>query len=214
MRSLWCVLLVILFAAQSGGAADKDTNDPNDKIPSKWDIKIKDPNDPNSLIRTKWKAILSVLHENTLSQELKKREIRKIVAPIFDFPLMAKLVLGRKHWPKLNPEQCERFTRLFSKKLRDSYVDKISLYTDEEGLVKPALRKAKSVHIPMDLISNDKTTAILYKIRKVERGWKIFDVEVQGVSVILTYKSQFDDILRKDTVEELLARLEKKSAAR
>jgi len=84
----------------------------------------------------------------------KKREIRKIVAPIFDFPLMAKLVLGRRHWHKLNPEQCERFTRLFSKKLRDSYVDKISLYTDEEGLVKPALRKAKSVHIPMDLISN------------------------------------------------------------
>jgi phospholipid transport system substrate-binding protein len=50
---------------------------------------------------------------------------------------------------------------------------------------------------------------VLYKLRKVRKRWKIYDVEIQGVSILLTYRSQFDDILRNGSVEELLARLEK-----
>jgi phospholipid transport system substrate-binding protein len=49
----------------------------------------------------------------------------------------------------------------------------------------------------------------LYKLRKVQKAWKIYDVEIQGVSVLLTYRSQFDEILSHGTVKELLSRLEK-----
>ena len=61
----------------------------------------------------------------------------------------------------------------------------------------------------MELISKDKKVTIIHKMRKVGKKWKIYDVDIQGVSILLTYRSQFDDILRKGTVEDLLSQLEK-----
>jgi len=80
-------------------------------------------------------------------------------------------------------------------------------------LYKPAVQKKKNViYLPTQLTSEDKEVAILYKFRKMDppqAGWKIYDVEIQGVSILLTYRSQFDDILRRGTVKDLLSRLEK-----
>src|SRR4030042_4173081 len=127
MKTLWPVLLICLAAALSVNvapttleagdkapdngkepartnpdAAARDPNDPNDLWWKKWDIIAKDPNDPNELLRTKWDALARVLQNKDLDQKTKEKIIDKIVSPIFDFPLMAMLTLGRRtHWPKL-----------------------------------------------------------------------------------------------------------------
>jgi len=194
MRSLWCVLLVFLVAGQVANAADKD------------------PNDPNELLRTKFNAVISVLQNKDIDQKAKERQISEIVVPIFDFPLMAKLSLGRKHWPKLTTPQREKFTELFVERLKASYREKIMLYTEEKVVFKPTVQKKKTTHIPVELVSKDKKVAMLYKLRKVDERWKIYDVEIEGVSVLLTYRSQFDDILRFGTVEDLLSQMEKPPA--
>lgn len=194
MRSLWCVLLVFLVAGQVANAADKD------------------PNDPNELLRTKFDAVISVLQNKDIDQKAKERQISEIVVPIFDFPLMAKLSLGRKHWPKLTTPQREKFTELFVERLKASYREKIMLYTEEKVVFKPTVQKKKTTHIPVELVSKDKRVAMLYKLRKVDERWKIYDVEIEGVSLLLTYRSQFDDILRSSTVEDLLSQLEKPPA--
>ena len=83
---------------------------------------------------------------------------------------------------------------------------------DEKAYFKPILQKKKNIiYIPMQLTSKEKETAILYKLRKADKYWKIYDVEIQGVSILLTYRSQFDDILRRGTVKDLLSQLEKPS---
>ena len=230
MKSIWCALLVVLVAGQGVDAGDRDPNDPNELLRaksgavvedpndpnelllSKWDAVVKDPNDPNELVRAKWDAVVKVLQAKDLDKKVKERLISKIVSPMFDFPLMAKLVLGRRHWPKLTTPQREKFTRLFTERLRTSYLEKIKLYTDEKASLKPAVQKKTTIYIPMQLLSKDKKIAILYKLRKVDKRWKIYDVEIQGVSILLTYRSQFDDILRRDTVTDLLSRLEKRPA--
>ncbi len=194
IRSLWCAIFVFLVAGQAVRANDKD------------------PNDPNELVRDKWNAVISVLQNKEIDQKDKESRIDKIVSPIFDFSLMAKLALGRKHWPKLTPPQREKFTLLFAKRLKVSYAEKISLYTDEKVLVKSAVKKKKTVHITMELVSNEKTVDMLYKLRKADQRWKIYDVQIQGVSILLTYRSQFDDILNNGSVEDLLARLAKPPA--
>ena len=196
---LWllCASLVFLVACQVVNADNRDPNDPND------------PNDPEELLHNKWDAIVSILQNKDIDQKDKEIQIGKIVTPIFDFPLMAKLVLGRKHWPKFTPPQREKFTRLFTERLKKSYREKIALYKDEKVLFKPKVQKKKTTYIPMELRYEDKKVAILYKLRKVAKRWKIYDVEIQGVSILLTYRSQFDEILRHGTVEDLLSRLEK-----
>ena len=85
----------------------------------------------------------------------------------------------------------------------------MALYKDEKVLFKPTVQKKKTIYIPMELRYEDKKVAMLYKLRKVDKRWKIYDVEIQGVSIILTYRSQFDEILRRGTVKDLLSRLEK-----
>ena len=193
MKIHWSVLLVLLFASQSVDADNKY------------------PNDPNELLRINWDAVIKVLQTKDIDQKLKEKVIDKIISPIFDFTLMGKLALGRTHWPKLTQPQRKKFIQLFAKRLKDSYREKISLYTDEKALLNPAIRKKKAIFIPMQLMSKDKKIDILYKLRKVDKCWKIYDVEIQGVSIILTYRSQFNDILHKGTVEDIFSQLEKPS---
>ncbi len=209
MRNLWGVLAILLIAAPALHAQSQDPNstgrhaaDPNY------------PTDPNELLRLKWDAVISVLRNTDIDQKEKEKRINKAVNPIFDFPLMAKLALGKKHWPQLTPPQQERFTQLFIQRLRTSYREKVSFYTDEKVQFKPAIQKDKTIcYIPMELISKDKKAIILHKLRKGDdKRWKVYDVEIQGVSILLTYRSQFDDILQKGTVEDLLARLEESLA--
>jgi len=194
---LLCAGLVFLAACQVVHADNKDPNDTND------------PNDPKELLQNKWDAVASILQKKDIEQKDKEKQISKVLSPIFDFPLMAKLALGKKHWLKFTPPQREKFTRLFTERIKTSYWKKIALYKDEKVLFKPKVQKKKTIYIPMELRYEDKKVAILYKLRKIEKRWKIYDVEIQGVSILLTYRSQFNEILRRDTVEDLLSRLEK-----
>ncbi len=206
---LVCAGLVLLVAFQVVNSDSKDPNDLNEPNESTDPNTPNDPNDPEELLRNKWDAVVLTLQKEDIDQKDKEKQISKIVSPIFDFPLMAKLALGRKHWPKFTPPQREKFTRLFTERLKRSYWEKIALYKDEKVLFKPTVKKKKTIYIPTELIHEDKKVAILYKLRKVDKRWKIYDVEIQGVSILLTYRSQFDEILRRGTVEDLLSRLEK-----
>ena len=191
---LVCAGLISLVASQGVNADNKDPNDPND---------------PEELLRNKWDAVVLVLQNKEIDQKDKEKKISKIVTPIFDFPLMAKLALGRKHWPKFSPPQREKFTKLFTERLKRSYWEKIALYKDEKVLFKSKVQKKKIIYIPSELRYEDTKVAIIYKLRKIEKRWKIYDVEIQGVSILLTYRSQFDEILRRGTVKDLLSRLQK-----
>ena len=201
--------MVFLVAGQGVDAKDKDPNDPNEQLLVKWDVVIKDPNDPNELLQAKWDAVVKVLQAKDIDQKVKEEVIDKIVSPIFDFQLMGKLALGRTHWPKLTPPQREKFTQLFAERLKASYRGKITLYKDEKASFKPVVQKKSTIHIPMVLISANKNITILYKLRKADKHWKIYDVEIQGVSIIMTYRSQFDDILSHGSVKDLIYQLEK-----
>ena len=57
----------------------------------------------------------------------------------------------------------------------------------------------------MEVLSGDKKISILYKLRQLEKRWLAYDVEIEGVSILMTYKAQFDDILKNGRVEDLFA---------
>jgi phospholipid transport system substrate-binding protein len=190
-------------------ADNKAPNDPNEVLRVRFEIAARDPNNPNELLRAKWDSIANVLKTKDLDPKVKETVVDKIISPIFDFALMGKLALGRTNWPKLDASQREKFTSLFVKRLKSSYRDKLMLYNDEKVSFQPAVQNKDTVHIPMTLISNDKKWAMLYKLRNAGGSWKIYDVEIEGVSILLTYRSQFEDTLSHGTVDDLLSQLEK-----
>ncbi len=161
------------------------------------------------LLKENLTAVFVILNKQSLSPDAKKNEIERIVNPLFDFSLMAKLTLGRKYWPGLSADQRERFTELFIERLRNSYLDRLTLYTDEKVQYEPAIAVKKKVQIPTYLVSKDDKISILYKFYDSSSGWRIYDLEVQGVSIIRSYRSQFHEILRSGSFDDLLAKLEK-----
>jgi phospholipid transport system substrate-binding protein len=170
---------------------------------------IADDNCPaDKFLKSRLEAVFAVLQKEDLEQKTKSNEIVEIVTPMFDFELMAKLSLGKKHWPGLTEENREKFTDLFIKKLRTSYLSKLTLYTDEKIIYEPPVQVKKKVHISTYLISKDKKISMLYKFYNSTNSWKIYDVEIQGVSIIRSYRSQFDQILQNGTIDELLLKLE------
>lgn len=161
------------------------------------------------LLKKNLEAVVAVLQKKDLAPETKKQEIVDIVSPMFDFALMAKLTLGRKYWPDLKAEQQEKFTQLFIRRLRATYLGSLTLYTDEKIFFEPPVEVKQKVHIPTYLLSKDKKISILYKFYESENNWKIYDLEIQGVSIIRSYQSQFHQILQTETFEDLLAKMEK-----
>ena len=187
----------------------KEANEPNELCLDKWEIAVKDPNDANELLKAKCNSVITVLGDKELGQKHKEKIIEKIMNPIFDFELMSKLSLGKTHWSKLTVSEQKRFTELFTEHLKSSYRGNIDLYKDEKAIFKPAVPEKTGVSIVMELISNDEKAEVIYKLRRVEKSWKIYDVEIVGVSILMTYRSQFDDILRRGSVKELFSHLEK-----
>ena len=160
-------------------------------------------------IKSKLDAVFSVLQKKDLSQQAKNSEVEKIVTPMFDFELMGKLSLGKKYWPDLSPEQREKFTELFVERLRQSYLDKLKAYTDEKIIYESPVDVKTKVHVPTQLISKGKKISMLYKLYSSNNSWKIYDVEIEGVSIIRSYRSQFNEILQKGTFEDLLQKMQK-----
>jgi len=189
MKNLIYALLLTLIFSQAAVADDKK--------------------DAEEILKGKLESVIIVLEKKDIDQQAKKKKIIEIVTPMFNFSLMSKLTLGKKHWPGLTKDQKEKFIELFTKRLKDSYLDKMMLYTDEKIKYKAPVQIKKKVHIPTILTSKDNKISMRYKLYKSKQGWRIYDIEVQGVSLISTYRSQFDEILRNKTVDDLLAKLEK-----
>jgi phospholipid transport system substrate-binding protein len=189
MKRLLYSVFILLVMTQTVGADDRDV--------------------AKELLENRVDAAIAVLQKKDLDQQEKDKQIIEIVTPLFDFPLMAKLSLGRKYWPGLVNEKQQRFIELFTKRMKASYLDKLTLYTDENVVFKTPVQEKRKIKIPTDLISKNNTISMLYKLHESTNNWLIYDIEIQGVSIISTYRSQFEQVLSKGTIDELLIKLEK-----
>lgn len=189
MRSLIYSVLILLITVQPGLTGDE--------------------NEAQALLKTKLDTAISLLQKKDLEQQKKYDQLVEIVKPLFDFHLMAKLSLGRKYWPGLSKEKQDEFTDLFIKRLQAMFLEKLSLYTDEKVFFKTPVQDKRKVRIPTEIVSNNNRISMIYKMFKSKNDWKIYDFEIEGVSIISTYRSQFDQILSKGTIDELMKKLEK-----
>jgi phospholipid transport system substrate-binding protein len=188
MKNLLMAVITLFLFSQSAAADDKSEID--------------------NLLKTNLDAVFTVLQKKDLDQAAKNKDIVDIVTPLFDFELMAKLSLGKKHWSEMSQDKKEKFTELFIKRLKASYLSNFTLYTNETVLYEPSVQVKNKIHTTTYLVSKDKKITILYKFYKAQENWKIYDLEIQGVSIIRSYRSQFSSILESGTVDDLLLKLE------
>jgi phospholipid transport system substrate-binding protein len=152
--------------------------------------------------------VFTVLLDKEMTMDQKKSKVIDITNTTFNYPLMAKLSLGKTNWSEFNAKQKVEFTSLFTELFQRFYVDKLDLFSNEEIVFQPANAvQEKKVQIPTILLSKGKKYSILYKMSNTKNGWKIYDVIIEGVSLIHTYRSQYNHILEKSGVEDLLTKM-------
>ncbi len=162
-------------------------------------------------LKTVIDKVFTLLSDEELTMDQKKIEVIEISNSIFRYPLMAKLSLGKEHWSQFNSKQRSEFISLFTELFLDFYVDKLDLFSDEKvNFQPPVLVNQKKVQIPTVLLSKGKEYSMIYKMAKTKNGWRIYDVEIEGVSLIQTYRSQYNHALENGEIEDLLTKMREK----
>jgi len=193
MKKILCFLLACLLFVPHVYASDQD--------------------DVYNLIKNTVDEVLVLLKDNSLDKEAKSDQFMEIIEPLFDFSLMAKLSLGKKNWPKLNEAEQKEFTDLFIKQLQNTYYDKLELFSDEKVTFEKPMAVKNKMYMELNVITKDEPLKMLYKLyqNKEENVWKIYDLEIQDISIIKSYSSQYDQILEKETVSDLLNKMKEKN---
>ena len=159
-------------------------------------------------------AILSVLRNPELkaaSQKENRREtLEKIVEDRFDFQKMSQLSLAR-HWKERTASEKSEFVALFGRLLKDTYISKMEGYTDEKVVFLNELIRKKKAQIDTKIITKTVEIPINYRMFTQKNDqWMVYDMVIEGVSLIGNYRSQFGQMLEKDSFEDLMEKLKKK----
>ncbi len=123
---------------------------------------------------------------------------------------LSKRTLGL-NWNKFPTEQRKEFVRLFKTILKDAYVDKIMAYTNERvSFIKEIPLSKTTVEVQSTVVSEGGETPIYYRVIKRGNSWKVYDVVIEGVSLVSNYRTQFREILANNPPDTLLETLRKK----
>jgi phospholipid transport system substrate-binding protein len=135
--------------------------------------------------------------------------VAEIVLPYFDFRRMSQWVLGR-NWRTATPQQRERFVEQFRILLVRTYGRALSEYADEKVSYLPfdADSAADRVTVRTEIEQPGSTPIpIFYSMYLSDKGWKVYDVAISGVSLVTNYRSSFGSIIRKDGMDSLIEQL-------
>jgi len=170
---------------------------------------------PTDTLKGTVDRIVQILADPALQDkpEQRRAEVRKIAEGIFDYPDTARRALG-PHWSARSPQEQQEFAKLFADLLDRAYVSKIELYQGErvryvgetadgdEATVKTVIATKKSSDIPVD-----------YRMHRKDGRWLVYDVIIEGVSLVSNYRTQFNKIVQTESYDALVQRLRAKDTA-
>lgn len=160
------------------------------------------------IVKNKVSEALVILSDKSIQEKDKLNMLFAIFDPMFDYRQMAKISLG-KRFNTLTKDEQDKFSKAFEMKLKNSYIDKIKSYSSEKINIKEAKEpQANRYFLNGELISDGKVYEFVYKFYDAkDRGWLIYDIDLIGISIIQTYRSQFADIMENTDFDTLLKKL-------
>jgi phospholipid transport system substrate-binding protein len=171
---------------------------------------------PTEELRSHVDRAIEVLRDPALAGEARARErraaIREIATDIFDFEEMARRALAR-HWQRLDPEERREFVRLFTDVLEQAYIANIEQHHGEQmaylgddvdgdqATVRTRIVTERGTEIPVS-----------YRMLRKDGRWRVYDVLIEGSSLVANYRSQFNRIIQTGSYRELAQRLRERLA--
>jgi phospholipid transport system substrate-binding protein len=164
---------------------------------------------PTEQLQETIQRVLSVVRNPANSHEQRKEILRVTLMPRFDWFEMAKQTLG-KHWSIAAGRENE-FVGVFAEFLGKSYVGSIGSYKDEKIIFVQESIESNRAHVKTKIVPDKgDPTSINYRLHRIEGEWKIYDVVVDDISLVSNFRSQFNRILVKGSLEDLLRHMREK----
>ena len=172
---------------------------------------------PTEALQPTLQGMIDILCDPAFSgkeqRKVRREKIMAIVGKGFDFGEMSKLVLGRT-WKKIDRQQREYFELLFTKLLENAYIGKLERYTGQEIIYKDERIKGKKAAVSTVVQSvGTPPLPVNYVMIEASSGWQVYDINIEGVSLLRNYREQFKSILRKEKFAGLIKVLEAKNAS-
>jgi len=169
---------------------------------------------PMDTVKGNVDKVLEVLRDPTQktesAKETKKERLHHIYDGMFDQVELSRRALAQ-NWNKLSVAQREEFVNLFRQMLEKAYIDKILAYADENVVFDREVRLSETqAEIQTTIVTSSNKIPVFYRVTSKGGGWKVYDVVIENVSLVSNYRTQFNDILAKNTPEQMLEILRNK----
>ena len=174
---------------------------------------------PDELIKTTAQDVLTIVKQDKEIQAGNQKKILALVdakvLPHFDFVRMTQLAMG-KHWRSATNEQKQAMVTEFRNMLVRTYTKAFTVYRDQAIDVKPFKMAADATEATVRTTINKpgaQPIPVDYEMRKTADGWKAFDVSIEGVSMVVSYRSTFTSEIQEKGIDGLIRALADKNAS-
>jgi len=165
-------------------------------------------------VRSTINEVIRVLKDAELKKpgraEERRRLLEKVIGDRFNYEEMARRALGTQ-WNKLSDQERQEFVDLFKGLLSGTYTDKIEGYSGEQVHYLNERLEADYAEVRTKVASDKTEIPLDYRLLNKSGDWRVYDVVVDGVSLVNNYRSQFTKIIRESSYADLLEKLREKS---
>jgi phospholipid transport system substrate-binding protein len=171
---------------------------------------------PTDKVKETTDKILAIVSDPALKEPAKEKQrrerIRRTVDELCDWDEMSRRSLG-KHWAQRSEQEKKEFVHLFGQLLERTYMDKVEGYSGEKVNYVGERLDGDYAEVDVKIVTKQNTEIpVLYKMRTRDQKWRVYDIVIEGVSLVNNYRTQFNDILAKSSFEGLIKKLREKSA--
>ena len=172
---------------------------------------------PCEVIKSSAQTLSDAVNQN-ISEKKAVSMIQNSIVPQIDFTIMTRLAMGAQ-WKQATPDQQTQIVGLFKQMLVYSYTNALSKLKGAQVSISSSTISGEkqnkaivnsSLKMPNNGDSNNQPINIEYDLAKIGSAWKIYDVKIEKVSIVTTYRTQFNDEVQKDGVNGLIAQLQTK----
>lgn len=166
---------------------------------------------PMQTVETTVNAILVILRNDALDTGQARDLMRVEIGKSFDARAMSQSVLST-NWRSATEAQQDEFQNLFMQTLENTYMGRLEAYTNETVVFRNEEIDNNRATVETVILTGGNEIPINYKLRQRSDGWFVYDVEVENVSMVSSYRETYRSVVRRDGLDGLLAQMREKVA--
>ena len=183
---------------------------------STWAVSEADAGAPTDQLRGGVDRVFVILRDPAMAGDARATERRSAIlvaaGNIFDFGEMAKRSLGQ-HWAPRTPAERRQFVALFTDLIQHSYISKVDQHSNAKMAFKGETIEGDFATVRTTIpLSNGSEMPLEYRMQNTDARWRVYDIAIDGISLVSNYRAQFNKIIRIDSYEMLITKLKSHQA--